>query len=74
MVKNMTVGEYTAEAHALPGVVLSGDFVRVDCGDAGAFLMMEEPEYQMLRDSFEMLLAANAAGLLPNEFLEKWKK
>ena len=74
MVKHLTVSAYTAVAHTLPGVVLSGDFVRVDCDEAGAFMMIDEEEYKILRDSFEMLLAANAAGLLQREILEQWER
>jgi hypothetical protein len=65
-IKNMTVSEYTAEAPSLPGVVLSGDFVRVDCDEAGAFMMIEEPEYQIMRDALAAIIQLGAKGKLPD--------
>ncbi len=73
-IKNMTVGEFSAEAHTLPGVVLSGDLVRVDCDEAGAFVIMEEPEYLVLRDAMEALLRLATDGKLPDEFQRFIKK
>lgn len=67
-IKNMTVGEFSADAHMLPGVVLSGDIVRVDCDEAGAFVIMEEPEYLILRDAMAALIRLATDGKLPDEF------
>lgn len=67
-IKNMTVGEFSAEAHTLPGVVLSGDIIRVDCDEAGAFIIMEEPEYIIMRDALEAMVRLGADGKLPEEF------
>lgn len=73
-VKNVTVGEFSAKAHTMVGDVLAGDMVRVDCDEAGAFVMLEEPEYKIMRDSLELLIAINNAGFVPKEFLEQWEK
>lgn len=67
-IKNMTVSEYTAEAHTLPGVILSGDLVRVDCDDAGAFIMLDEPEYIIMRDALAAMMRLGTDGKLPDEF------
>lgn len=67
-IKHMTVGEFSAEAHTLPGVVLSGDIIRVDCDEAGAFVIMEEPEYITMRDALEAMVRLGADGKLPEEF------
>lgn len=67
-IKKMTVGEFSAEAHTLPGVVLSGEIIRVDCDEAGAFVIMEEPEYIMMRDVLEAMVRLGADGKLPEEF------
>lgn len=67
-IKNMTVGEFSAEAHMLPGVVLSGDLVRVDCDEAGAFVMLEEPAYIIMRDALAAVIHLGSDGKLPDEF------
>jgi hypothetical protein len=54
--KNMQVKEFVAEASTLPEIVLSGDIVRVDCGEKGEFVMLEEPEYNVLRDALATLI------------------
>lgn len=65
-IKNITVGQFSAEAHTLPGVVLSGDLVRVDCDEAGAFVLIEEPEYQALRDAMAALIAVSTSPEIPD--------
>jgi len=57
--KNLTLEEFEAQ---IRGVVVNDvlackEVVRVDCGEAGAFVVMEEPEYARLRDALVTLIA-----------------
>ena len=50
--KNLTLEEYEAQARKIAfNIMASGDTVRVDCGEAGAFIIMEEQEYNIMRES-----------------------
>jgi len=66
MSKSISVGEFMASAHTLPELILSGDLVRVDCGEPGAFIMLEEPEYQIMRDALEAIIQLGVDGKLPD--------
>jgi len=61
--KNITYDDFKS---SLPGVVSSilydGDIVRVAVGDAGAFVLMEEPEYNVLLDALRGVLAVASSA------------
>lgn len=57
--KNLSLEEYEAQARSIVfDVMAAGDIVCVDCGDAGKFVIMEEPEYQIMRDALKTVLSA----------------
>ena len=47
--KSLTLEEFqTSLSSIVPGVVIDGDIIRVDCGGMGSFVVMHEPEYTFL--------------------------
>lgn len=73
--KNLTLEEYLAQSSGLVhDVMASGEIVRVDCGKAGAFVIMEEPEYMIMRDALEAMVRLGVDGKLPDEFQRFLKK
>ena len=38
------------------GIIREGDIVRVDCGEAGAVVMMDEAEYDVHRQAIDLVL------------------
>ena len=48
------------------GVLYDGDIVKVDVGDAGAFVVMDEPEYVILIDALRAVIAV-AGSVEPDE-------
>ncbi|MDR2513869.1 MAG: hypothetical protein LBD02_01520 [Christensenellaceae bacterium] len=57
--KNVSLDEFSA---GLPGIVwdvmAAGDIVCVDTGEAGRFVVMEEAEYNVLREAAALVLGA----------------
>ena len=61
---------------SLPGVIsavtVDGDVVRVDCGAAGAFVMIDEPEYEVFRDALALLFALVSMDRLSEELRDRF--
>lgn len=73
--KKITLEQYEKEARSLVfDVMAAGDIVEVDCGDAGSFVIMEGPEYQVLRDALEMLITLGSSGLIPDDVLRRFSR
>ena len=67
--KNLTLEEFeTSLSSIVPGVVIDGDIIRVDCGKMGAFVVMYEPEYAFLWDVVYFL----HSGELQDEALRRF--
>jgi len=59
--KNLTLSEFTSNTSAiLLDVIYSGDIVRVETEKHGAVVIMEEPEYKIMRDTLEAVLKAKS--------------
>ena len=57
--KKLTLEEFEADVRSvvLNDILVAREIARIDCGDSGAFVVMEEPEYANLRDALVTLLA-----------------
>jgi hypothetical protein len=57
--KNLVLEEFEAQTRRIimDDVLERGDVVRVDCGNAGAFVAMKESEYKILRDALVTVYA-----------------
>ncbi|MDR3076381.1 MAG: hypothetical protein LBU26_03685 [Synergistaceae bacterium] len=61
--KTIAVFEFMANLPAiLTGVTQDGDIVRVESQDIGNFVVMEEAEYDILRDALKALIATAVSG------------
>ena len=68
MVKEIDIGEFSANPHHYFPDVLEGDIVRVQCQEAGNFMMVEEQEYLIMRDALATIIQLGTTGKLPDEF------
>lgn len=62
--KNVSLDEFST---GLPGIVwdvmAAGDIVCVDTGEAGRFVVMEEAEYNVLREATALVLGADGSDV-----------
>jgi hypothetical protein len=71
--KELTLNEFMNNIPAiLIGVTRDGDMVRVDAGKQGAFVIMAEPEYQILRDALTAVFSNATTD--DGELLKKLQK
>ena len=70
--KDITLAEFKASLlGVISGVVTEGDVVRVDCREAGAFVVLQELEYKDLRDALALLFALVSMDELREQLASK---
>jgi len=78
--KNIKLEEFKKNIDTVADDILGvGEMYRVDAGSPGALVIMEEPEYEVMRDALKALFALNNhadkdGNLNINDLLKKHKK
>lgn len=58
--KDLTFDEFVSQlGDHINGVAIGGDMIRVDCGNAGVFVILDEAEYNIMREALKMMLGAS---------------
>ena len=72
--KNISFGTYSVQALTIHGDVLEGDIIRVDCDEAGAFLLINEEIYAEMDEALKAIHRLGTSGKLPEELKRFYKK